>query len=166
MDIGFYLKWPVGMQSVPGWNVIGDELYANSLCAHLKKRDIISSANIYAPNLLPDKPLDIMVYLNDTSPINEYAEKHVLYLQNIYGNNSLNILQKLRENNYDGYMFISKNLTDIHIKEGYSGLYLPFGVDTDLFYPRDPESEYKFEVCYVGNDIKGEQRTTRYLVFA
>ena len=61
-------------------------------------------------------------------------------------------------------MFISKKFNRYSYKRGIFRPYLPFGVDTDLFYPRDPESEYKFEVCYVGNDIKGEQRTTRYLL--
>jgi len=42
-------------------------------------------------------------------------------------------------------------------------IWLPFGVDTDLFYPRPPGLQYAYEVAYVGNDIKGERRTLLYI---
>lgn len=164
MEIGFYLKWPIGMQNVPGWNIIGDELYATSLCTYLNNRSDITSARLFGPNHLPERPLDVMIYLNDSEPNKTFAKNNVLYLQNIYGNNSYNVLKSLREHQYDGYMFISQHLTELHNNDGYSGIYLPFGVDTNLFSPRNHNPKFDFEISYVGNDIKGEERTTRYLM--
>ena len=46
---------------------------------------------------------------------------------------------------------------------GASSLFLPFGVDMSLFYPRPIKEQYRFECSYVGNDIKGTEATTKYL---
>jgi spore maturation protein CgeB len=40
---------------------------------------------------------------------------------------------------------------------------LPFGVDLNAFSPKEPSERYAHEVAYVGNDIKGNEATMRYL---
>jgi spore maturation protein CgeB len=164
MKIGFYMKWPKGNFNDPNWNVIGDELYANSMVKALRLHPKIQSVDLYAPNYLPAIPLDIMVYMNDTEPLNKYARKHVIYMQNAYGEGSEAILKKFQDIGYDGYAFISNKLLEIHKKLNFNGIFLPFGVDTSVFYPRNSEKQYEFEISYIGNDIKGECRSTQYLL--
>lgn len=164
MKIGFYLKWPKGLSGTKGCNVIGDELYAESMCRTLLRSEIVGSAEIYAPNSLPKEKPDVMIYLNDTLPHREWAKKHILYLQNAYGEGSDKALVKFQQAGYDGYAFISNRLLDIHRAAGFKGIFLPFGVNTDLFYPRKKDDRYDFDVAYIGNDIKGEARTLQYLL--
>ncbi len=163
MKLGFYLKWPKGLSMIQGCNVIGDELYAESMRKELSTFREIESVEIFAPNHLPKKRLDVMIYLNDTLPNPEWAARHILYMQNAYGEGSDEILKKFHKWGYDGYAFISNTLLKIHNNSGFSGIYLPFGVDTNFFYPRQKDVRYDFDVAYIGNDIKGEVRTTKYL---
>ncbi|MBI3583576.1 MAG: glycosyltransferase [Nitrospinae bacterium] len=146
------------------WNVLGDELYGESISRALSKIEDVEIAELYAPNYQPKGRLDVMIYLNDTEPNQEWADRHVLYMQNAYGKGSDIVLKDLRNRDYDGYAFVSKKLLDIHIKDGYAGIFLPFGVDTDVFYPREKEKGYCFDVAYVGSNIKGRERTERYLL--
>jgi len=163
MKIGFFLKWPKGNSSVLGCNVIGDELYAEAMCMVLSKSESIESAEIFAPNHIPKEKQDVMIYLNDTLPNPKWAKKQVLYMQNAYGEGSDKALKAFHERGYDGYVFISNRLLEIYQKAGFQGQYLPFGVNIDLFYPRQKDNRYDFDVAYIGNDIKGEVRTTKYL---
>lgn len=163
MKIGFYIKWTKGSLNSKT-NVLGDELLGDSMCRALLKNSNVESCELYAPNYLPDQKLDVMIYLNDIEPNNNWADKQVLYMQNAYGDGSDNILQKLHSFGYDGYAFISERLLQIHRSSGYNGIFLPFGVDTETFYPRKFEPDYAFEVAYIGNDIKGEYRTNKYLL--
>lgn len=164
MKIGFYLKWPRGISGRKGCNVIGDELYAESMCRELSRFESVDSVSIYAPNQLPSERLDVMIYLNDTPPHKNWAGKHVLYMQNAYGVGSDVMLEQFHATGYDGYAFISNKLFGIHTSQGFGGIFLPFGVDHRFFYPREQVKNYAFDVAYIGNDIKGTERTTRYLL--
>ncbi len=144
-----------------GMNVLGDELYGESMCKALRGISSVEKAELYAPNYPPEEKLDVMVYLNDTAPQRDLASRHVLYMQNAYGDGSDKAIKALQKNGYDGYAFISHKLLEIHRQDRYEGIFLPFGVNTELFYPRERSPEYGFDIAYVGNDIKGEYRTTR-----
>jgi len=161
MKLGFYIQWPKGSLATKG-NVIGDELYAEAMCNALRHLGV-ESCELYAPNCLPEKKLDAMVYLNDTPPKNKWATKHILYMQNAFGEGSDKALIRLREMRFDGYAFISKKLLDLHRGSGFSGIWLPFGVDTEVFHPMQAGERYSHDVAYIGNDIKGEERTLLYL---
>jgi spore maturation protein CgeB len=163
LEIGLYIRWPKGSLHSRG-NVIGDELHAEGMLRALRKFPDIQDCALYAPNHLPSRKLDVMIYLNDTPPDERWARKHILYMQNAFGEGSYKILESFRKMNFDGYAFISQKLLDIHRREGYSGIFLPFGVDTSVFHPRAREDRYAFEVSYVGNDIKGEERSNVYLL--
>jgi len=123
----------------------------------------VKNCKVYAPNNLPSEKLDLMIYLNDTPPNPAWAGKHLLYIQNARPEGAGEFLLEAHKLGYDGYAFVSSRLLEMHKERGRDGIYLPFGVDTDFFYPRQENSNYAFEVAYVGNDIKGEQRTMRYL---
>jgi spore maturation protein CgeB len=163
MRLGFYIKWNKGSLSSRG-NVIGDELLAESLCRALRAFSDIEEVRLYAPNDPIKAPMDVVIYLNDNPPCGEWGKRHILYLQNGYGFSNIEcLLRKFYEHDYDGYMFFSQVLLDEHKRTGREGIYLPFGVDTDLFSPRDKSDKYSCEVSYVGNDIKGAERSMRYL---
>jgi spore maturation protein CgeB len=162
MKIGFYIKFPKRSLNARG-NVIGDELHAEGMRKALLKLGL-ESCEIYAPNCLPRRgKLDVMVYLNDTIPQEKWANKHILYMQNGFLDGSDVVLTRLQGMGYNGYAFISHKLLQIHKRSGLHGIWLPFGVDTDLFRPMTPGAEYSYEVAYVGNDIKGEVRTLQYI---
>jgi len=161
MDIGFLMKWPKGLQPVTG-QIIGEELYAESLCRELRQLSGVTSAQVYAPNFRPSARLDVIVHLNDTLPV-PYARRHILYIQNFYNEGSDVILKQLQQRGYDGYAFFSQRLLDLHQKAGYSGIFLPLAADTAIFHPKVSSPNYEYDVAYVGNDIKGEERTMRYL---
>jgi spore maturation protein CgeB len=162
MKIGFYIQWPKGSLKTNG-NVIGDELHAEGMCRALRKLGV-ESCEIYAPNFIPRcGELDVLVYLNDSVPQKCWAKKHVLYMQNAFGEGSHTVLIRLQKIGFDGYAFISKKLLELHKSSGRHGIWLPFGVDTGLFQPVPPGREYSYDVAYIGNDIKGEARTLQYI---
>jgi spore maturation protein CgeB len=165
MHIGFYLKWPKYSLNSNETNVLGDELWGESLCRSIKRLNKNIECEVYAPNFLPEKKLDYLIYLNDTAPIEKIANKHILYLQNGYGTEANELVKKSIELDYDAYVFFSRKLQSIF--ESYltpkRSLFLPFGVDTSFFYPREYDERYGFECAYVGNDIKGEDATMKYL---
>lgn len=161
--IGLCLTWNLGSLESKQRNVLGDELYALSLAKAMRQVDPNIEAEVYAPNRLPTEKLDVMVYMNDNAPDPAWASKSVLYLQNAYGEGADQKLASLRAHDYDGYAFISHRLFSMHEAEGHSGIFLPFGVDVTTFYPRALEAELAFDVAYVGNDIKGVERSEAYL---
>jgi len=165
MNIGLMIKWPKGSLDNKQGNVIGDELLGESICSTINKSFPDSNAQLYAPNYLPKSKLDVMVYLNDIEPVGAYAKNHVVYLQNGgYGEGAIQLLERLTGYGYNGYIFFSNKLLSLHISNGGVGLFLPFGVDTTFFQPKTMEQRYAHQVAYVGNDIKGEVASTRYLL--
>jgi spore maturation protein CgeB len=162
MRIGFYIQWPKGSLSSRG-NVLGDELIADSMCRTLLKMEGVDSCELYAPNYLPDRMLDAMVYMNETAPQRSWAKRHFLYMQNAYNEGSEKALKRYQQIGYDGYAFISNRLLEIQRQNGLPGIFLPFGVDTEQFSPKPKDARYAHDVSYVGNDIKGEERTLKYL---
>lgn len=162
MNIGFYVKWPKNSINSSG-NVVGDELYGESMCRALSSMDGVTSAELFAPNYPPPSGLNVMVYLNDTRPMKETADKHVLYVQNSFADGSDKVLDGLYEYSYNGYAFISARLLEAHKNKGYNGIFLPFGVEPTLFKPMPKVEKYAFDVAYVGNDIKGKERTMLYI---
>jgi len=163
MRVGFYIKF--NKQSInSAGNVVGEELYTESLCKYLAKIPQVNSAELFAPNYIPKDKLDLMVYLNDVEPRPNWARKHVFYFQNSYKVDPEALVKKIHKIPYDGYIFFSPKILEIHESLGQKGIFLPFGVDLDLFYPRTQDEKYNYDLAYVGSDIKGEDRTRHYLL--
>jgi spore maturation protein CgeB len=163
MKIGFYIKFNKNSINSRG-NVIGEELFGESLCRSLRKIPKVLQAELFAPNYPPNEKLDLIVYLNDTKPKPRWATKHIIYVQNAYKKEAYDIVKENQEIGYDGYIFFSNKMLEIHRSLGGEGLFLPFGVDLEFFKPTQAEDRYRYDVSYVGSDIKGEERTTRYLM--
>lgn len=158
MRIGFFTKYD--LKNAP--QIVGEELYAMSLCRELTKLPGVTSAEVFSPSFLPTIKLDVMIHLNDTVP-NLFAHKHILYMQNFYPEGSAGVLRRLHKAHFDGYAFFSEHLLDFHQSYGYSGIFLPLAVDTEIFHPTSESSRQKYDVVYVGNDIKSEERTMLYI---
>lgn len=163
MRIGFYMKWDKGNSFKARGNVIGDELYFEAIAKYLRKIPDIESAEVYAPNFLPEKKIDFMIHLNDTAP-NGYADREVLYLQNGYSEGNDRVLMRLSKNGYDGYILLSESMLEVHHANGLEGVVVPFGADTEYCRPRPPDPSLAYDVAFVGNDIKGTERTERFLM--
>ena len=165
MNIGFYIKWDKHSINSSG-NVVGDELFAESLCKSINKQFKSIIAELYAPNHLPDKKLDVIIYLNDSLPDEKFAKYHILYLQNGYEDNIKQIISRSLALGYDGYIFFSEMIKKIFDKKATNlknSLFLPFGVDLDVFYPREKNNNFNYDCSFIGNDIKGTESTMRYL---
>ncbi|MBP2627614.1 MAG: hypothetical protein H6Q68_2325 [Firmicutes bacterium] len=167
MNIGFLtkwsssLKWSDSIKQFTG-NIVGEELYAGSLCRELMQIKGVNSAQVYTPDFHPAVKLDVMIHFNDTLPI-PTVRKNILYIQNFYVEGSDVVLRKLQQTGYDGYIFFSQRLLEIHQQAGFTGIFLPLAADTNIFKPQAPNPKYEYDVVYVGNDIKGEERTIRYI---
>ena len=165
MNIGFYIKWDKHSINSSG-NVIGDELYAESLCKSINKQFKSIRAELYAPNYLPDNKLDVIIYMNDSPPNEKLSKYHYLYLQNGYEDNIDQIVSSSLALEYDGYIFFSeviKKVFDEKAQNIKKSLFLPFGVDLEFFYPREKDHRFNFECAFIGNDIKGSESAMRYL---
>ncbi|MDD4600825.1 hypothetical protein SDC9_11414 [bioreactor metagenome] len=158
MRIGFYIKYDSNQLG----QIVGEEKYAKSICKELVKLNGVASAQVFNPSILPSEKLDVMIHLNDTWP-NSYAYKHVLYFQNFYHQGSDIVLRQLQQRGFDGYAFFSQRLLDLHLQSGYRGIFLPLAADTTIFQPMPQRPSHQFDVVYIGNDIKGKERTMRYL---
>ena len=166
MNIGFYIKWDKHSINSSG-NVIGDELFAESLCKSINKQFKSIIAELYAPNHLPDKKLDVIIYLNDSPPNEKFSKFHFLYLQNGYDDNVDQIISRSLALGYDGYIFFSEMIKKIFDKKATNlknSLFLPFGVDLDVFYPREKNNNFNYDCAFIGNDIKGTESAMRYLL--
>jgi len=89
MKIGFYIKWNKHSLHSKA-NVIGDELFGESLCKALRKFSEVSDAQLYAPNYIPDDlldkftyPLGEMIITTDIHPngcLVKYTDSAAIYL--------------------------------------------------------------------------------------
>jgi len=164
MKLGFYIKWDKFSLTSKG-NVVGDELLAESLCKAIKTQFSHIEAQTYAPNYLPNKPVDIMIYLNepDFTP-KKLSKKAIFYYQSGYNSQQWAFPSDYINANFDALFCFSRKMLQTFGKDiKLPTLYLPFGVDTSVFYPRESKQEYQFEVAYIGNDIKGKEATMLYL---
>ena len=164
MDIGFYIIWEKNSLKSTG-NVVGDELFAESLCKSINKQYKSIHAELYAPTYIPKKKLEVLIYLNESAPIEKFSRHHFLYLQNGSEENIDKTLNNMTLE-YDGYIFFSeiiKNIFDEKVQDAKKSLFLPFGVDLDFFYPRETDACFTFDCAFIGNDIKGSESAMRYL---
>lgn len=160
MKIGFYTKW-----NLDKGRFIGDQLYADYMCKNLLRFENVDSAKLYAPNKLPKEKLDFMIYLNDTPLIKNWAKKHIYYFQNAYNEKgSVKKLREISKYKFDLYLFVSEKLRNISEEIGNKSSLLVFGAETSVFYPREKNPKYGFDVSYVGSDVKGEEITIRYII--
>jgi hypothetical protein len=163
--VGFILKFKLQSQTNKNSRVYGDELFTLSLMKYIKRKTpqfepiLISHQQNHIPNV------DIMVYMNDSPVLKHKARKHLLYFQGTYVEDHYTVLSQLRKRQYDGYIFVAPKLYKKHLKDGYAGTFIPFGVDLEAYKPQlQPPAWAKNTICYVGNDFKGSKSTQDFLI--
>lgn len=168
MKIGFFLKYMVGtLNPEHKDNVWGEEILAKGFSEAIKKIPGVESCGVYAPNKPPEEKLDVLIYMNyDTDVVEEYATKSICYIQNAYADKSTpeSIYETIKDKPFDAYFVYSENIRDYFSEKGIASLYLPFAVNTEMYRPVEYDSDFDYEVAYVGNDIKGKAQTEKYLL--
>lgn len=168
MKIGFYLEWMVG-SLLPSnkWNVVGEELLAMGWIKELKKIDSSIEADLYSHNKKPTEKLDIMIYMNYNSKINyDWADKNIMYIENDFGDkgSASTIIKKyLSKYKIDAILSFSERIIDFLEKSGYKTYYFPFSVDTEIYHPVKYDSEFDYEIAYVGSNIKGGDNNKKFM---
>ena len=164
MNIGFFIKWNKNSLKSND-NVVGDELFANSLCKSIKNQYKSINAELYAPNYLPKNKLDVMIYLNESVPNEKFSRFHLRYIQNGTEEKLDDLISNIKLLAFDGYIFFSNLIKTIFEKKlnEKKCLFLPFGVDLNTFYPRKKDNRFNFECAFIGNDIKGPESAMKYL---
>ena len=168
MKIGFYSKYEIILEKKRNkkiHGITGENVLYNAYCKYLRRLPEVEKAELFAPNHLPDDKYDIMIYVNCTEPVKQWADKHIVYIQNGYYTKDKydEMVQHIKNKKYDGHIFYSQKLKDIFSDAGTEGKLLHFAADTELFYPVEPVSKYMYDVAYVGNNFKGRERTIDYL---
>jgi spore maturation protein CgeB len=167
MRIGLFLEYKTGtVSNKKGENVLGEEVLALGLCKELEKLVEVESAEVYAPNYLPKEKLDVMIYMNYITPIREeLADTNLCYIQNTYRFQGTKIIYKTAlSNGYTKFLVFSKKIQKDLQKMGYKAYFFPFCINTDTYRPIEYDKNFDYDVAFVGNDIKGPKRTTRYLL--
>lgn len=165
VKIGFYLESALGSLDIETKSqVVGEQIIAQKFCNELIKKPKVESAKCFGLNLKPKQPLDFVIYMNMTKPNSDFAKKHICYIQNGFDYGSVKKLcETLRKNRYDAYIVFSKKIYNYLKKKKECVLFLPFGVDIEEYHPVEYEKKFDFDVAYVGNDIKGFERTKKYI---
>lgn len=167
MKIGFFLNWKVGtLEESHKTSVLGEEILANGLCNALKDIDNVEYAKVFAPNYMPTEMLDIMIYLNYTAiPDITLAHKSICYIQNAFGESGdiSQLYKYVKQQPFDAFFVFSKRIFKYFKNKGENVYFLPFAIDTNTYHPVEYDKNFDFDVAYVGNDIKGEKRTKKYL---
>lgn len=162
MKIGFKFHYLLGSLKIgQNRNVLGEEITTLGLRKELLKFPEVEYCELF--DSAPPFKLDVMVYLHQDEPQKNYAYKSILYFQNPYPEDNVEMLKIFQMRNYDGYMFLSKKLLELHKSQGYDGIYLPPAADYEYMRPMPLSEKYKFDVAYVGNNLKGRERTRRYI---
>lgn len=162
MKIGFKFSLPLGsLKTGQNRYFIGDEISALGIRKELLKFPEVEYCELF--NSAPPFKLDAMVYFNEDEPQRNYAYKSILYFQNAFPQGNEKMLKIFQARKYDGYMFTSKKLLELHKSLSFDGIYLPSATDPEYMRPMVPSKKYQFDVAYVGNNIKGTERTIKYI---
>ena len=160
--VAFVLKYP--LQAIQGsGNVVGDELYALALSREL------NATGLYAVDLLGNtssvEPIyETLVYFNDNLPsIDHTKAKKILYLQNGYPEGSIAKLLTLPLQKFHKIFVLSdliKKKLEKYVdpKKVYT---VPFGsiVSHEAKHGHFSGPEFKCDISYLGNNIKGARKT-------
>lgn len=163
--IAFILKYPLkSLQG--GGNVVGDELYASSLSSEL------NATGMYVVDLLGnpssiDSTYDVIVYFNDNFPsLNESKAQKILYLQNGYNEGSISKLLALPLEKFDKIFLLSDLLNKKLCKyvDPCIVFTVPFGsiIDPHSASKNQSKNEFKCDISYLGNNIKGVAKTSEF----
>lgn len=143
----------------------GDELVARSWAKYLLQRDDVGRVELYGKTgpVAPD--LNVIIHFHPETELVQTA-KNILYLQNAFRKDSheggsTGVFRQCAHN-YSGFLFTSAELMSACVTDG---AVIPFATDPQMFYPQ-PAGKYPFKASFVGNNIRSEDVTLRYLAEA
>jgi spore maturation protein CgeB len=142
-----------------GANVQGDELVARSWAKYLQKDTRVSNVDINGFGIY-----DISISFSPL--VNQQMTGYkVLYLQNVFPKpawpGTIEVYHQIK-NNYDSFIFPSEGL----MNNCGEGLVCQFAVDPDLFFPKSINDNLSHNLCFVGNNIRDQQTSEKYLLCA
>lgn len=140
----------------------GDELVARSWAKYLQMREDVARVDLYGKEgpVAPD--LDLLIHFNPETELSQ-SLRNIIYLQNAFRKDShdggtLGVFQRCAHN-YAGFLFTSPELMAACATDG---AVIPFATDPLMFYPQ-PAGTYRFPTSFVGNNIRSDEVTLRYL---
>lgn len=143
-----------------GSNVQGDELIARSWVKYLSKHpDVFVDLN-------GGSSYDISISFSPLINHSNNSKLNILYLQNVFPKPAWPGTVEMfhsHKHRYDAFIFPSdglKNACDSN------GLVCQFAVDHEMFYPEPYDSEFDFNTCFVGNNIRNKATTEQYILCA
>lgn len=147
-----------------GGNVQGDEMIARSWLKVLRDRGY--HCDIFQDNQGTQAGYDLVIHFSlFAQPWKD--TKNILYFQNAFPpaawpGGSIGQLN-LYKDKFDAFLFTSERLRqNAGITDKKTGV-IPFAVDHELFYPREPGTKYAHPVVFVGNNIRGAAINKQYL---
>lgn len=140
----------------------GDELVARCWAGYLMQRDDVGRVDLYGKEGEVALDLDVMIHFHPETELLTTA-KNILYLQNAFRKDeheggSAGVFRQCAHN-YAGFLFTSAELMTACSADG---AVIPFATDPLMFYPQ-PAGKYPFPASFVGNNIRSEEVTLRYL---
>lgn len=143
-----------------GANIQGDELVARSWAKYLAQDPRVSSVDM---NGLRTN-YDVSISFSPLIDVPMYGYK-ILYLQNVFPKpawpGTVEMYQQHRYR-YDNFIFPSDKLRDMC----GDGLVCQFAVDPELFYPKKTNSYLNHNLCFVGNNIRDQETSHKFLLCA
>lgn len=156
MKIGLYLFKIFSFTHCKG--VYGDEIWARALMKGLNKIEGIE-CQIYGENFGFAGQSDIAIYFNITERNNKwYGKENIIFHQNFWLNDEEN------QRRIDNILSTGFRIATIskYWADKYNWKMLYPAVDTDMFYPQKYTEKYNFDLAYIGNNIKDQQKTKDY----
>lgn len=159
IKIGLMLEKINTFTHTPG--IYGDEIWANALCKGLNAIEGVE-ARTYGENMgyMPEVDIAIYFYFFKGTP---KGKKNIFIFQNFTDNenhvfNTKARMEWVKTKNFDKIFTISKKYS-----EEYNWALLYPCVDMDFFKPQKENPKYKFELAYIGNNIKDQKKTEDWL---
>ena len=138
-------------------NVQGDELLARFWVDSLKDHHQVERVALNS-----NKPKEFDVNISFTPQVRVKEGFNVLYLQNVFPKpawpGTEAVFDQVKKN-YDAYIFTSDKLRD----KCADGLVLPFCTNKKIFSPKEYDSKFDYDICFVGNRIRDDETNKKFL---
>lgn len=164
MIVGLYLHKIFTFTHTSG--IWGENIWALALKKGIERNYPEHKVYLFGENFGFEPEVDIAIYFHAGQYANPKRLGRIknIYLQQNYAeelDRQAKKVQPFINMRTDKNTKVATISVELSKKHGWK--LLEPAVDTDIFYPTKFDSKYNFEVAYVGNNIKDEQKTISYL---
>lgn len=145
------IQYELYMNSYDRQHVAGEDIDAKGIKKAFLRRNDVEVCDILSINIIRDREergekleYDLIIHFNHPSILFKNAI-NILFFQQYYEWNSINMKDLIRE--YD-YVITPAHKVSIDYPEV---LFFPLAVDTDLYKPVSKNSNYDFDIAFIGN---------------